>query len=244
MANAPITLITGSYKGIGYEAGRQLAAKGHTVILSARDGAKAKASAEKLRADGSSNVHSVQLDVADQASVREAVKQIGDQFGRLDVLVNNAGINPEFRAGTAPQNLDLATLKKVFDSNVFGPFDLTQQCVPLLKKSSSARVINVSSILGSLAALTDPKHPYYGINVLAYNSSKTALNSLTISLSKALAESKIAVNSINPGWVQSDMGGPQAPKTLAQGARIIVELATAAKPYTGQFVDDDGIVAW
>lgn len=243
MSSQKIALITGANKGIGYEAARQLAAQGLTVLLGARDAERGNAAAESLRAKGA-DAHLIVIDLVSEDSLAQAVTQVDSQWGRLDLLVNNAGVNYEFASQTRPAAVDLATLKATFETNVFGVFSAIQQFLPLLKRSADARVINVSSTLGSLTSLSDPANPYYGVNTLAYNASKTALNALTVSLAKDLAADQIRVNSICPGWVQTDMGTAAAPRTIDQGASIIAKLATMPEPPTGRFFDEEGEIPW
>ena len=238
-----IALITGANKGIGFEVARQLGSTGITVLIGARDKGRADAAVAALKKDGI-DAHSVEIDVSNETSVIAAAKKIGEDFGRIDILVNNAGIMTEMAAGTRPKDLSLETLKQTFDTNVFGAFAVIKHFVPLLIKSRSPRVINVSSTLGSLNAMSDSSHPMHGVNFAAYNASKTALNALTVALAKDLAADRISVNSICPGWVKTDMGGDSAPRDVTQGASIIITMATSGNPPTGTFVDENGSVAW
>ena len=160
------------------------------------------------------------------------------------MLVNNAGVGYEFTAGTKPSQLKMETLKATYDTNFFGVFAVTQHMLPLLRKSASPRIINLSSTLGSLSTLSDPQSPMYGVNLLAYNSSKTALNSLTLAFAKELAGERVSVNSVCPGWVKTDLGTDAAPRTVEQGAAIAVRLATMDDPPTGKFLNDGGEIRW
>lgn len=238
-----VALITGANKGIGFEIGRQLGKLGFTVVLAARDEAKVNAAADRLRDEGQ-DAHGVRLDVTDPSTAEAAARWIDEKFGRLDVLVNNAGIGPEFATGTKPSGLGLAMLKETYETNVFGAFTVIRALLPVLRKSSSARIINQSSTLGSLGTLSDPGSPYYGNNLLAYNSSKSALNGLTLAFAKDLAGDRISVNSTCPGWVKTDMGTDAAPRTVEQGAAIAVKLATMDDPPTARFLDDGGEIPW
>ncbi|MFO0892767.1 MAG: SDR family NAD(P)-dependent oxidoreductase [Isosphaeraceae bacterium] len=186
MADKKVALVTGANKGIGFEIARQLGKHGFAVVLAARDEAKVREATAKLKSDGL-DAHSVVLDVTDPQSAEAAARWVGETFGKLDVLVNNAGINAEFASPPRPSQLAMETLRTTYDTNFFGAFNVTQHMLPLLRKSASARIINQSSTLASLAVLSDPKSPYYGMNMLAYNSSKTALNALTLALAKDLA---------------------------------------------------------
>jgi NAD(P)-dependent dehydrogenase (short-subunit alcohol dehydrogenase family) len=243
MHDAKVALVTGANKGIGFEIARQLAGRGFTVVLAGRDAGRVEAAAEALRGEGLDVAGQV-LDVADPASAEAAAARIEETYGRLDVLVNNAGVFFEFAARTRPTKLDLDTFRRTYEANVFGAFTVTQAMLPLLKRSAPARIINQSSTLGSLAKGVDPKSPYFGVNHLAYNSSKSALNAMTIAFSKELARDRIAVNSVCPGWVQTDMGTKAAPRSVEQGAAIAVKLATMDDPPTGQFLDDQGPIPW
>jgi len=183
-------------------------------------------------------------DIGDPEFCRKAVEQTVSAFGRLDVLVNNAGVGHEFAGLTRPSQLDLETLKATYETNVFGAFAVTKAMLPLLRRSAPSRIINQSSTIGSLGKLSDPKSPSYGTNLLAYNSSKSALNGLTLAFSKDLAGDRISVNSTCPGWVKTDMGSDAAPRTVEQGAAIAVKLATMDGPPTGKFLDDKGEIPW
>jgi NAD(P)-dependent dehydrogenase (short-subunit alcohol dehydrogenase family) len=243
MANSKIALVTGANKGIGFEIARQLGEQKLTVVIAARDVKKATAAANQLKSSGI-DAHSVTLDVTDPASVTAAVKWLDGKFGKLDVLINNAGISSEFATGTKPSELSLETFKSTYETNVFGIFTVLKSFLPLLRKSDSARVINQSSTLGSLGVLSDSTSPFYGVNLLAYNSSKTAVNGITLAFSKELSADRISVNSVCPGWVKTDMGGDGAPRTVEQGAAIAVKLATMSNPPTGKYLDDAGEIRW
>ena len=238
-----VALVTGANKGIGFEIGRQLGGLGFSVVLAARDEAKVNAAAARLKGEGL-DAHGVRLDVTDPSTAEAAARWLDEKFGRLDVLVNNAGIGPEFATGTKPSGLELAMLKETYETNVFGAFTVIRALLPLLRKSAPARIINQSSTLGSLGTLSDPASPYYGNNLLAYNSSKSALNGLTLAFSKDLAGDRISVNSVCPGWVKTDMGSDAAPRSVEQGAAIAVKLATMDDPSTARFLDDGGEIPW
>jgi NAD(P)-dependent dehydrogenase (short-subunit alcohol dehydrogenase family) len=243
MDGKKIALVTGANKGIGFEISRQLGRLGFTVVLAVRDERKVADAAARLQAEGL-DAHGVVLDVTQSTSAEAAAKWLDERYGRLDVLVNNAGVGYEFSTGTKPSHLTMETLRATYDTNFFGVFSVTQAMLPLLRKSSSPRIINQSSTLGSLGLLSDPKSPYYGNNLLAYNSSKSALNGLTLAFAKELAAERISVNSVCPGWVKTDMGTDAAPRTVEQGAAIAVKLATMENPPTGKFLDDRGEIRW
>jgi NAD(P)-dependent dehydrogenase (short-subunit alcohol dehydrogenase family) len=239
-----VALVTGANKGIGFEIGRQLGGHGFTVVLAGRDLARVAAAAARLQGEGL-DAHGLVLDVTDSSSAEAAARWLDERFGRLDVLVNNAGVFPESAAGLRrPSELGIEMLRATFETNVFGVFAVTRHLLPLLRKSAPARIINLSSTLGSLGILSDPNSPYYGNSFLAYNSSKSALNGLTLALAKDLAGERISVNSVCPGWVKTDMGTDAAPRSVEQGAAIAVKLATMDEPPTGKYLDDNGEIRW
>jgi NAD(P)-dependent dehydrogenase (short-subunit alcohol dehydrogenase family) len=243
-----MALITGSNRGLGLEIARQLGRSGATVVVAARDAERGEKAAAELVAEGL-DAHAVVLDVESEASVEAAARWLGDEHGRLDILVNNAGILPEATTPEATQPLDLALFRKTFATNLFGAVAVTQGFLPLLHRSPAGRIVNVSSTMGSLADQNDPTSPYFGLVVPAYQTSKAALNGLTIALAKTLADSPIKVNAICPGWVQTDLGGPAnraaAPLRAEDAARIAVTMALLPDDGpTGRFVDRNGPVPW
>jgi NAD(P)-dependent dehydrogenase (short-subunit alcohol dehydrogenase family) len=237
-----IVFITGANKGIGHEVARQLAAQEFIVLLGARDPQRGTAAAQKLSAEG--EVYFVPIDVADEQSIAAAAEMVSKQWGKVDVLINNAGIVLELSAKIRPAELELSMFKETFETNVFGAFAVIRHFLPLLKQSATAQIINVSSTLGSLTSLSDPDNMYYGANSLAYNASKSALNAVTVSLAKDLASEQIRVNSISPGWVKTDLGTDAASWTVEQGAAIIVKLAMMEQPPTGKFLEYNGEIPW
>lgn len=216
-----ISLITGANKGIGLETAKQLAALGHHVILAARDLAKASAAAQSLGGD----VEALQLDVTDEQSIAQAVAAVGFKHGRLDVLINNAGVLID-AADKKPSEQTLATWRQTFDTNVFGLVAVTQAFLPLLKKSAGARIVNLSSILGSNTLHQTPDSGIYEFKVPAYNVSKSAVNAWTVHLAHELRGTPHKVNAAHPGHVQTDMGGAAAPMSIPDGAKTSVWLAT------------------
>jgi NAD(P)-dependent dehydrogenase (short-subunit alcohol dehydrogenase family) len=221
-----VALITGSYKGIGFETARQLGQNGFIVIVSARKGKKAEEAAEKLK-DENIEAYSLKLDVTDEKEVDKAYKYIHEKFGQLDVLVNNAGIqldNDSFAAANTVETVSHKILKETFESNFFGVVSLTQKLLPLIVKAEQGRIVNVSSIMGSLTMHADKKSPIYGVKPFAYNASKTALNQFTLHMAAALENTHVKVNSAHPGWVKTDLGGEEAPMTIEDGAKNIVDL--------------------
>jgi NAD(P)-dependent dehydrogenase (short-subunit alcohol dehydrogenase family) len=219
-----IALVTGANKGIGFETARQLARSGGVhVILAARDRAKGVAAALTLQSEGL-DVEALTLDVTDAASIAAAAKDTDRKFGRLDILINNAGIS--VKDGTtkvSEQTLD--AWRQTFDTNLFAVIAMTQAFLPLLRKSDAGRIVNLSSILASMTLHSDPKSPIYDFKVPAYNVSKTALNAWTVQLAYELRDTKIKVNAAHPGYVKTDMGGPSAPMEIVDGAKTSVALA-------------------
>jgi NAD(P)-dependent dehydrogenase (short-subunit alcohol dehydrogenase family) len=243
-----IALITGANRGLGLEIARQLGRSGATVILGARDAAAGETVAAALIAEGL-DARAVALDVTSNASVHAAARVVAERHGRLDVLVNNAGILPEATAAPSPEAVDVALFELTFATNVFGAVRVTEAFLPLLRCSSAGCIVNVSSTMGSLTDQSDPTSPYFGVVVPAYQASKAALNGVTVALAKRLHDTAITVNSVCPGWVQTDLGGPDnraaAPLTAAEAARVVVDNARlGAGGPTGRFVDRDGVVAW
>jgi NAD(P)-dependent dehydrogenase (short-subunit alcohol dehydrogenase family) len=218
-----IALVTGANKGIGFETVRQLAKAGVHTILASRDSAKGAAAAQKLKAEGL-DVEMLALDVNDQASIEAAAKAVGSKHGHLDILINNAGVGIQDGSKKVSEQ-KMETWRKTFDTNVFGLIAVTQAFLPLLEKSDAGRIVNLSSILGSLTLHSDPKSPIYDYKVAAYNVSKTAVNAYTVQLAYELRNSKIKVNAAHPGHVKTDMGGAAAPMELVDGAKTSVALA-------------------
>ncbi|MDF0674267.1 MAG: SDR family oxidoreductase [Nitrospira sp.] len=227
-----IALVTGANKGIGLEVVRQLATKQWRVFLSGRSSDSVERAAISL---SSPSVTPVVLDVTDQASIDKAAKIVSETVDHLDVLVNNAGILDDH--DDSALNLPADRLRRMFETNTIGPLLVIQAFVPLLRKSAAARIINVSSGVGRLTGM-GPAVPAYGI-------SKTALNGVTGKFAAALKSSGIAVNSVDPGWVRTEMGGSEAPRSVEQGADTIVWLATQApQSMTGLFLRDRKPIPW
>jgi NAD(P)-dependent dehydrogenase (short-subunit alcohol dehydrogenase family) len=233
-----IALVTGANKGIGKEIARQLAKQGVHVVMSARNAERGQAAADELQKDGLS-VEFVQLDVTDDASVTAAAEKIKQKHGKLDILVNNAGIAiwPQ-----DPMQFDAEAFKTTYDTNVFGIVRVTGAMHELLKASGHGRIVNMSSSLGSIG-LTQKSD---GRTLLpAYNSSKTAVNELTVAYSKLLAEDGIKVNSACPGYTATDMNDHRGVRSVEQGAATPVRLALIENDGpTGGFFDDNGPVEW
>jgi NAD(P)-dependent dehydrogenase (short-subunit alcohol dehydrogenase family) len=243
-----IALITGANRGIGREVARQLGTSGRRVLIGARDPRRGKQVVADLTDQGI-DAGLVVLDVDDPASVESAARQVEQEEARLDVLVNNAGILPEATASSADAPFDLALFRRTFETNLFGAVAVLQSFLPLLERSPAGRIVNVSTTMGSLTDQSDPSSPYFGLVLPAYQTSKAALNGVTVALAKTLRDTGVKVNSVCPGWVQTDLGGPDnraaAPLTAAEAARPIVAMATLpADGPTGTFVDRDGTVPW
>lgn len=248
MSMIKIAVITGANRGLGFATARRLGQSGVSVIVGARNLANGEEAVARLRREGL-DCEPLSIDVDSPASVREAAKLVEREHGRIDILINNAGILPEATAPDVDRPLDLGMVRETFETNVFGTISVTNEFLPLLRRSASGRIVNVSSTMGSLTDQTDPSSPYYGLLVPAYQMSKAALNGFTIALSKALTDTSIKVNSVCPGWVQTDLGGPEnraaAPTTADEAAQIVVDMASIPDDGpTGQFVDRDGTVAW
>ena len=227
-----IAFVTGGNRGLGLETARGLGKLGLTVVIGSRDEAKGRAAADALRAEGVQGVEAVRFDVARPEDHREVARFLDGRFGKLDALVNNAGVSLEKSDFGDPGGFNTVTtvtpetLRAVFDTNFFAVVALTQTLLPLLRKAPAGRIVNLSSALGSLTLHADPSSPIYGIKPFAYDASKTALNAFTVHLAHALRDTKIKVNSADPGWVKTDMGGPTAPLELAEGGKTSVSLAT------------------
>jgi NAD(P)-dependent dehydrogenase (short-subunit alcohol dehydrogenase family) len=236
-----VALISGANKGIGFEIARGLGAKKIIVLLGARDEARGQAAAAKLKAEGV-DARYIKLDVTDRATVQSAAAFIEKEFGRLDILVNNAGIG---EWATKPSTVDLAKVREVYETNVFGPMALTQTMLPLLEKSKHGRIVNVSSSLGSLTLASTPDSPIAQMQVLGYNTSKSALNSMTLQFANELKGTAIKVNAICPGYCATDINGNSGPRTAAQGAVAAIQYATIGPDGpTGGYFNDEGRVPW
>jgi len=237
-----IALVTGANKGIGKEISRQLAAQGILVLMGARDRERGEKAVTDLKAQGLP-VEFIQIDVTSQTSVDHAAAEVERRHGRLDILVNNAGIALDWFPGS---ELTVEALQNTFETNVFGVFRVTKALLPLLQRSKHGRIVNMSSGLGSLTRQVDPASPLTAQNMLlAYSSSKAALNMMTVQFGKELKASGIKVNSANPGFTATDMNQHRGPRTVEQAAATPVRLAllTDDGPTTGVF-SDDGAEPW
>ncbi|MEI6431803.1 MAG: SDR family oxidoreductase [bacterium] len=214
-----VALITGANKGLGLEIARQLGREGVTVVIGARDIAKGQTAANTLQAEGL-DAHAVKIDVTSAEDIAALPAFFATKFGGLDILINNAGVMKE-REG----EVNAKTLRSTFEANVIGPFAVTQALLPLLKASPAGRIVNHSSILGSLTVNSAPDQISTEWLAPAYNSSKAALNMLTIIQARQLADTKIKVNAAHPGWVKTDLGTDAAPMETPDGAKTAVRLA-------------------
>ncbi len=237
-----IALITGANKGIGYEIARQLGERGHIVLVGSRDETRGKQAVDSLAAQGIRAVPA-RLDVTDPASISAAAAGVEQRFGRLDILVNNAGIAGA--ATGAPSTVHADDLRQVYETNVLGVVSVTNALLPLLLRAVAGRVVNVSSHLGSLTLNSQSDSPLAGVNLLAYQSSKTALNAITVGYAKELRDTPIKVNAASPGMVATDLNGHRGDRTPAEGAAIAVRLALLdeAGP-SGYCLSADGVVPW
>jgi NAD(P)-dependent dehydrogenase (short-subunit alcohol dehydrogenase family) len=224
MAATSLALITGANKGIGFEVARQLGAIGMTVLVGARDDDRGAVAEQDLRDRGVDAYH-MALDVTDQASVDQAAQRIGVEHGRLDVLVNNAGITGGPASGR-PSQTPLAILRQVYETNVFGAVAVTNAMLPLLRRAPAARIVNVSSEVGSVQATLNREGPLWPMTSIPYPSSKTALNMVTAQYAKELWDTPIKVNAANPGYCATDLNNHSGFRSAEEGAEAIVYLAT------------------
>lgn len=246
-----VALVTGANKGIGREIARRLAAEGMTVYLGARDAGRGEAAAAEL-GGARAGIRFVRLDVTDGQQVEAAVKRIEEECGRLDTLVNNAGVVVEW--GVSVEEVTAEQIRRAFEANVFGAVAMTRACIPLLRRSPAGRIVNLSSPLGSLNLLSDPGNPISQRGLLAYSSSKAALNAVTVLYANALRETGIRVNAANPGLVATDLNSDspfdRGRRTPELGAEVPVALALLGPDGpTGTFRGDndgaaDAIVPW
>jgi NAD(P)-dependent dehydrogenase (short-subunit alcohol dehydrogenase family) len=233
-----IALVTGANRGIGLETVKQLAQQGMHVLLGARDQAKGSEAAKKLKSEGL-DVEFILLDVDNEKTHAQAAKAIEEKFGKLDVLINNAGIMLDEKSSggfTPASKTSAAIFRKTFDTNFFNTVALTQTLLPLIKKSAAGRIVFLSSGLGSLTLHSDPKSPIYNYKVPAYDISKTALNGYAVHLAYELKDTPIKVNVAHPGSVVTDMNA-NGNLQVDEGAKTSVDLATLPNSgYHGKFI--------
>ncbi|GAA2277103.1 SDR family oxidoreductase [Actinomadura luteofluorescens] len=246
-----VALVTGANKGIGRAVAEELAGRGMTVLIGARDRRRGEEAAAALREAGG-DVHALVLDVTDPATVQEAAKRVEESHGRLDVLVNNAGITgsgqvaPMDAVDQIPSSVDLEMVRAVFATNVFGVIAVTNAMLPLLRRSPAARIVNVSSHAGSLTLTSDPDGPFAALlPSAAYTPSKAALNALTVQYANELRKDGVLVNAVAPGFVDTDSNAHTGHLTPAQAAAVVVRLATLGEDGpTAGFFSEEGPLPW
>jgi NAD(P)-dependent dehydrogenase (short-subunit alcohol dehydrogenase family) len=240
--NNRIALVTGANKGIGLEIARQLGQAGVFVIVGARDAGRAQAALEDLASRGV-RAESVSIDLNDHASIAAAAETIRARHGRLDILVNNAGIVDAEDGPPTAASPDAA--RRIMDTNFIGTLCVTQAMLPLLRQAPRARIVNLSSSLGSLTFNGDPSSPYYNARLIGYNASKAALNMLTVQLAEELKGTPIVVNSVSPGYVKTDLTGHNGFLSVEEGARMPVKYALLGDDaVSGTFVEASGATPW
>jgi NAD(P)-dependent dehydrogenase (short-subunit alcohol dehydrogenase family) len=224
-----IAFITGGNRGLGFQTALELKDAGTKVVIGSRDLKQGQEAVEKLRAAGV-DADVLQFDITKAGDAQAAYDYFNARYGQLDILVNNAGIAAGVFPGTGPEHsaaeVSSDLLHKVFETNFFAQVALTDKLLPLIRKSAAGRIVNLSSILGSLTLQADPKSPIYHAKSFAYDASKTALNAYTVHLAYELRDTNVKVNSAHPGWVKTDMGGAQAPMELSEGGKTSAALAT------------------
>jgi NAD(P)-dependent dehydrogenase (short-subunit alcohol dehydrogenase family) len=231
MQNKSIALVTGANQGIGLQIAKDLVAHGFTVLVGSRDLERGEAAAREIGPDA----RALQLDVTDQASVTAAAERVRNEFGRLDVLVQNAAISntkkqpgqsiEEYAKTTRPSNVSLDEMREVWETNVFGVLAVYQAMLPLLRETRGARIVNVSSGVGSLTTNSDPAFAYRAIFGPVYPASKTALNALTVAMAIELEPEGIKVNAVSPGFTKTNLNGYAGTETVEAGAREAVRVA-------------------
>ena len=239
-----VALITGGNRGIGFETAKGLGELGITVVIGARDLTKGEAAVKQLQTQGII-AHAVVYD-ADRPETAQGVHDyLADTFGKLDILVNNAGISNEALMSNNSSTVTQEVLKQTFQTNLFAVIALTQTLLPLIKKAPAGRIVNLSSILGSLTLHSMADSPIAPAKAFAYNASKTALNAYTVHLANELAGTAIKVNAAHPGWVKTELGGPNAPMELVDSNRTSLYLATlAADGPNGGFFHEKDALPW
>jgi NAD(P)-dependent dehydrogenase (short-subunit alcohol dehydrogenase family) len=244
-----VALVTGANKGIGLQIAKDLAARGFTVLVGSRNLAHGETAAKTVGA----GARAIQLDVTNQGSIKAAAERIGSELGRLDVLVNNAGIAQAGKAGRSfeevvksnkPGTASLEEVRALFETNVFGVMAVTQAMLPLLREAPAGRIVNVSSSSGSLTLNADPSFPYRAV-FGNYSVSKAALNAVTLAFALELESTRIKVNAACPGFTATDLNDFRGTRTVEQGAREPVRLALLDENGpTGTFSDEAGRVPW
>ena len=250
MQDKPVALVTGANQGIGFEIAKELAAHGFTVLVGSRN----VENGEMAAGDIGAQAHSLQLDVTDQDSIAAAAARIRRECGRLDVLVNNAGISHAGKPGTPLEEIQLSSrasvapldeVRTVFETNVFGVIAVTQAMLPLLREAPSGRIVNLGSIGGSLTLNSDPAFPYRAGYGVVYAASKTALNAVTLSFAIELEGTHIKVNTVCPGFTSTALNGFAGTRTVEEGACQAVRFALIGEDGpTGTFSDENGPIPW
>ena len=242
MTNKRHALVTGANKGIGFAIAKGLAEAGMSVWMGARDRARGEEAVARLR-EQDLDVHFLEIDVADQSSVQRAAATLSAEVGALDVLINNAGIIID--ATTPPSQVRMEDMKAVFEVNLFGPVRVTQALLPLMKAAQNARIVMMSSGVGSFGLITDPTSIYSSVNLLDYTSSKIALNAITVSFAKELEPLGIKVNAVEPGHVKTDLNGNSGFLTPEEGAATAIKMALIGpEGPTGGFFGSHGRQPW
>ncbi len=231
MQDKPVALVTGANQGIGLQIAKDLVAHGFTVLVGFRNLERGEVAAKELGSDA----HAFHLDVTDKSSISAAADRIRNEFGRLDVLMQNAAISnanklpgqslAEYAATTRPSNVSLDEMRAVWDTNVFGVLAVYQAMLPLLRQTPGARIVNVSSGVGSLTTNSDPNFPWRSIFGPVYPASKTALNALTVAMALELEPEGVKVNAVSPGFTKTNLNGYAGTETVEEGAREAVRVA-------------------
>jgi NAD(P)-dependent dehydrogenase (short-subunit alcohol dehydrogenase family) len=252
MQDKPVALVTGANQGIGLQIAKDLVAHGFTVLVASRNFERGESAAKEVGPDA----HALQLDVTDKDSITAAAKRVQSEFGRLDVLIQNAAISntnklpgqsvAEYAATTRPSNVSLDEMRAVWDTNVFGVLAVYQAMLPLLRQTPGARIVNVSSGVGSLTTNSDPTFPWRSIFGPVYPASKTALNALTVAMALELEPEGIEVNAVSPGFTKTNLNGYAGTETVEEGAREAVRVALLGPDSpTGTFTRwEDETIPW
>jgi NAD(P)-dependent dehydrogenase (short-subunit alcohol dehydrogenase family) len=249
MPDKPIALVTGANQGIGLQIAKELAAHGYTVLVGSRNHQNGEAAAKEIGADA----HAIQLDVTDPASITAAAQRIRTEFGRLDLLVNNAAISHAGAPGRTLEEIIQAgrasvvsvdEVRTVWETNVFGVIAVTQAMLPLLREAPAARIVNVSSNVGSLTLNADPNFAYRSVFTPGYGASKTALNAITLAFAIDLEAEGIKVNAVSPGFTATALNNFQGVETVEEGSRAPVAVALATDGPSGTFTGPDGPLPW